>query len=577
MQRMSSEFRERLSTIRAAYIFLAVVAVIIFLIRLTGPPDLMGKDQERPAAYVMDVLQNGEWLCQRDHLYDITSKPPMYTWLAASAAYAFGGLNLATLYLPSAASTLAIAWLILGVGRAQFGLMSGFFGALMYLLSFVSLKQIALARSDGVFALTVTIAAFLAYRAWTLQRGWTWFWIAAVMATLTKGPLGVLLAAGGLLAVVWQRRSGEPMPLKGSHWLGIALFVLVAGGWFVLSFLKFGQPLIDKMLKQEFLTQTISDERGAPMGKGFYKPSLYFLVRFAPWSLLACAGFWRVWRSPSTEANQRSFERFLFCWFFVGLFFFSCSPHQRGDLLWPLIPAAALLGGRELARFAARFETRKLIWSTVGVTFLILFLMAPFISWATSGTGKTIYVPETKGMIQLAALIREQVGRSFPLTHVDDPFALQFYLGAMRRVVSFQRAADLLDGDAAAFILVRDLAKLESCRQQNETKELYELARWPATDEPFVRIVSNHPRLEWTRSMAACWGRWRVHMEDARVIRASETEIVFESSTTGKGTVQITNESGDRQLIRMRLIDGGTELSNSAILAPGQPLRVPHQ
>src|SRR5664280_2154872 len=153
MDSMTSTFWEWPATIRAAYLFLGVVALAMFVIRLTGPPDLMAKDQERPAAYIMDALQNGHWLCQRDHLDDITSKPPMYTWLAALGAYPFGKLNLVTLYLPAAASTLALAWLLLGVGRAQFGLMSGFFAALMYLLSFTSNKQMALARTDGVFAL----------------------------------------------------------------------------------------------------------------------------------------------------------------------------------------------------------------------------------------------------------------------------------------------------------------------------------------------------------------------------------------------------------------------------------------
>jgi len=568
---MTNALWDRPWAVRAAYLFLGVVAIAMFAIRLAGPPDLMGKDQERPAAYVMDVLQNGNWLCQRDQYDDITSKPPMYTWLAAVAAYPLGRLDLVTLYLPAAASTLALAWLIFAVGRAQFGLLSGFFGALMYLLSFTSNKQVALARTDGVFALAVAVAALLACRAWMSGRGWTWFWLAAALATLTKGPLGILIGLVGLVAVFWEWRGGTPLPLKGSHWLGIAVFVVLVGGWFGWSYVREGPPLVNKMLKQELATQTLSDERGAPAGKGFYKPTLYFLARFAPWSLLSCAGFWRVWRRPASDPRQRRFERFLFCWFFVGLFCFSCSPHQRGDLLWPLIPAAALLGGRELARFAARFEPQTVVWASVAVTVVILGLLVPFNSWAAS---RTVYVPQTEGIIQLATQIRQQVGRQFPLTHVDDPFALQFYLGPMRRVVSFQRAARLLDGDAAAFVAVHDLARLESCRGTN-APSLHELARWPATGKPFVQIVSNHPRLEWTRSMAACWGPWRVQMEGARVVRASAAEVVVAADAAGAGAVQVTNESDAPHPVRAQLVHGATELAESAVLAPGRTLRVP--
>jgi len=40
-----------------------------------APPNLLDQDQERPAAYVLDVIKNGNWLCQRDWTGDITSKP----------------------------------------------------------------------------------------------------------------------------------------------------------------------------------------------------------------------------------------------------------------------------------------------------------------------------------------------------------------------------------------------------------------------------------------------------------------------------------------------------------------------
>jgi hypothetical protein len=544
----------------------------MFVIRLKGPPDLMDNDQERPAAYVMDVLQNGNWLCQRDATGDITSKPPLYTWLAALASLPFGRLNLATLYLPGAISTLALAWLILGTGRACFGLATGFLGALTYLLSVVSIKQVALARTDGLFALTVTIAALLAYRAWQTQHGWTWFWMAAAAATLTKGPLGVLLAAGGLFAVVWERRSGSPLPLKGTQWVGIALFVLIAGGWFGLSYLKLGQPLIDKMLKQELAVEAISNARSDRLGAGFYKSSLYFLSRFAPWSLLACVGFWRAARRPSSAPTQRRFERFLFCWFFVGLFVFSCSPHQRGDLLWPLIPAAALLGGRELDRWLSSLNPRATVATTIAVTGCVLILWVPYYRHAAL---TNVFFGRTQGMQQLADVVRERVSEQFPLTHVDDPFALQFNLDTMRRTVSANRAAELLRGDAAAFVVVRDWSKLKASLGTNEMS-VHELACWPPAGEAFVRIVSNHPRLEWTDHMAALWGTLRLQIDGARLVWANETEVVLRS-VDKRGAVMVTNESEEPRRVRARLVGQGWEATNERLLAKGETLRVSHE
>src|SRR5262249_29160212 len=151
----------------------------------------------RVGACVLDVLQHGNWLCPHDVLGN-TDKPPMLTWLAALASWPLGRVTLVTLYLPTALATLLIAWLITGAGGRRFGERAGLFGRLAFPLSAVAAHQMATARWDGVFALTVTVAALAAFRAWTTGMSWTWFWLAAALSTLTKGPLGLLLSALGL-------------------------------------------------------------------------------------------------------------------------------------------------------------------------------------------------------------------------------------------------------------------------------------------------------------------------------------------------------------------------------------------
>src|SRR5262249_57202466 len=99
-------------------------------------------------------------------------------------------------------------------------------GGLACVPSLVGAWQIATAWWDGLFSLTVAGAALAAFRAWMRGGGWTPFWLAAAAATLTKGPLGLLLAAFGLGAVVWERRTGRSKPLEGSHALGIVLFLV---------------------------------------------------------------------------------------------------------------------------------------------------------------------------------------------------------------------------------------------------------------------------------------------------------------------------------------------------------------
>ena len=56
---------------------------------------------------------------------------------------------------------------------------------------------------------------------------------------------GVVLASFGLLATFWERRDGTPWPLRGSQLAGVAVFLTVTVGWFVLAYRQVGPHLID--------------------------------------------------------------------------------------------------------------------------------------------------------------------------------------------------------------------------------------------------------------------------------------------------------------------------------------------
>src|SRR5688572_16502794 len=56
------------------------LGLVVYVIRMLGPEDLADfYHQERAAAYVMDVLRNGNWICQYGFYGEVTSKPPMLT------------------------------------------------------------------------------------------------------------------------------------------------------------------------------------------------------------------------------------------------------------------------------------------------------------------------------------------------------------------------------------------------------------------------------------------------------------------------------------------------------------------
>src|SRR5262249_35078490 len=156
---------------------LGIVATLLFWIRLTGPPNWLDNEY-RVGASALDVIRTGNWICPQDALGN-TDKPPLLTWLVALVSLPSGRVTLFTIYLPTALATLAVVWLVFAVGRREFGARAGFLGALAYLCCEIGTSQIATARWDGLFALTVTLTALAAFDAWMGGRGWLGFWLAA--------------------------------------------------------------------------------------------------------------------------------------------------------------------------------------------------------------------------------------------------------------------------------------------------------------------------------------------------------------------------------------------------------------
>lgn len=433
-------------------VLLAALVLALFALRLTGPSNLEADAQDRNVGYVMDVVWEGHWLVQQDIRGRIMSKPPLHTW-SASLFAEIGGINRLTLALPSALAVLAMALLVVEVGRRRYGTLAGGLAGLAVVLAPMMSKHIALVRTDALFALVVALGAFAAQRAWARGGGWTPFWFWAALATLIKGPLGLVLAAMGLLAWFWERRSDPATPRPaGTHWAGVAVFLLLTLGWLVPAILSAGQPLVDKLFFEELVGQATGVGKGGFPGRNLPRPTLYFILRFLPFSLFALYGLWRIVRHPAAEAAARRFERFLFCWIVGGILLFSLASHHRGDLLLPLWPAAALLAGREMAQLADRLGKRLTAAVLAGLT---LFFLAG--AWWTYHDKAARDSEEVRYTIEAERAARALAASGLDarrIYHLDTPVTLQLGLGTFRVWIDEAEALRLANGPEPVLLAV---------------------------------------------------------------------------------------------------------------------------
>jgi 4-amino-4-deoxy-L-arabinose transferase-like glycosyltransferase len=415
----------------------------------------------------------------------------MLAWLAALGAVLAGGVNAFAMYWPTAAAAAVTTALLFVYGRQYFGWRAGLFGAMAYGVSYIGLSQMSMPRYDGLLALPVTAAAFAAFSAWQTGRGWTLFWLFAALGTLVKGPIAVLLPAFGLLAYFWCLRS-QPQQIKvtaGSQLPGILLFFAITAGWFGLAYMEMGKPLLDKMLGRELVAHAV--ERTGGVLSGIAEPTKDFLGIYAPWSLVALIGFWRILRHPSSDPVQRRLERFLLLWFFLGLVLFSVAAHQRGRLIYPLIPAAALVAGLQLSRWTARVQTRTLLRASAGLA--VLFL-AGSLYYTHVLIANNRRVQETLAMKALAERLDRLGPGKFPLIHTrNSPVSLQVCMQTRQPAVDLKDAAALLAGPAPAFVVTKDVESLRAALRADQP--VYDVFTW-SSKRSSVHVLSNHPRLE---------------------------------------------------------------------------------
>jgi 4-amino-4-deoxy-L-arabinose transferase-like glycosyltransferase len=474
-------------------VLVGALCILIFVIRITGPTDLEGWAQHRNVGYVMDMMWQGNWIVQHDIQGRILSKPPLHTWLISPFAAVFGVDRLA-MTIPSFLAVFALSLLVFFEGRRRFGVMAGGLAALSVVLAPMVSKHIALVRSDPVFALAIAVGAFAAIRAWETGRGWMLFWVAGAVATLTKGPLGIILAAAGLLAYFWEKRTDPVVsPPRGSQLPGIVIFLLVTLSWFLLAVREQGFDVIDKMFFDELVGQAVGARKDSFPGENLPKPTLFLLLRFLPFSVFFFYGLWRVFREPAADPHERRFERFLAAWVLTGLVIFSLAAHHRADLLLPLWPACALLAGRELVHFSERVGLARF---SAGLTTVCVILVAVIFANYHVTFGKRAENTDHAAQVRLAAdAIVAQGIDPRQLQHSGTSVTLQMYLGTFHPWLSSQDLRELLASGQTPILLAvesRGMDAIESLPRAVSAELIFE---WIESDsgEPLIRIYKLVP------------------------------------------------------------------------------------
>jgi hypothetical protein len=188
---------------------------------------------------------------------------------------------------------------------------------------------------------------------------------AAGLATLAKGPLGLLLpglvVAGYLVATREWRRLREILAPSA-----LVAFLLVAAPWYAAVLADQGRHFLDVFILNHNLQRFSSTIHNHPGPFWYYLPLL--LAGLFPWSGLAVPALVRA----APRASRA--DLFVLLWLALPLVFFSLAASKLPGYILPCVPPLAILVGRAADRLVAEGETpeRRLSGRVVALVGLVL-------------------------------------------------------------------------------------------------------------------------------------------------------------------------------------------------------------
>ncbi len=222
-------------TRHALLAFLLALAAVLH-IGTAAWGDLYDGDEGQLAGGAREMLDSHQWLLPTNDGAPLLQTPPLAYWAIALSLKVFG-VSPATARLPIALAMIASVALTFLIGERLAGYWRGFAAGLIYLCSAGAFLPGRLVTPDAIFSLFLSAAIYCLVRGYQHQkfrRAWfVGFWLAAGLASLTKGPAALICLAiiCGLLAIFFREARLRFRPLL--HWTNILLFVLLVAPWFV--------------------------------------------------------------------------------------------------------------------------------------------------------------------------------------------------------------------------------------------------------------------------------------------------------------------------------------------------------
>lgn len=339
---------------RASLFLLLLIISVLTIVPYLGLTNFHTKGEPREAIVAVSMLQNNNWILPINNGSDIAYKPPFFHWCIAALSLPTGEVTEFTSRLPSALATIVmtLACFLFFAKRSRNDL--AFLASLLLLSGFEVHRAAMASRVDMVLTCFIVLALLQLYRWWEHRLKGIPIWAILFMsiATLTKGPVGIILPCAVLGVFLLLQ--------KISLWKTIYKIVPIAllscllpFGWYYAAYQQGGDTFLQLVMEENFARF---------MGKMSYdsheQPIVYYLyitlAGWLPWSLLAIMSlfvlkykkpqgtvkqYWAKFKAYITHMDKMRLFSLLSI---VVIFVFYCIPKsKRSVYILPIYPFIA--------------------------------------------------------------------------------------------------------------------------------------------------------------------------------------------------------------------------------------------
>ena len=302
-------------------------------------------EESKEALIVWEMVNDGGWILPLRNGTEIPLKPPLFHWFGAFIALISGKVNEFAVRSPSAFLATGSVLLIFFFGQRFWNWRVGLLASLVAATSPEWTRWATYARSDMALVFFLTAAGFMFFRLWeerAAQRRTVYlFYLFVGLATLAKGPLGIVLP--GLVSFIFLVFTKDLRLLRQMRLLaGAVIITAVTASWYLLALNQAGWEFFHRQILNENLYRFFDSEQGGPSRDHawyYYGPAL--CAGMFPWSLFFPALIHFLYSSWNDLRNAKL--RYLLIWFFAGFLFFTFASGKRTNYILPLYPAVALL------------------------------------------------------------------------------------------------------------------------------------------------------------------------------------------------------------------------------------------